>query len=112
MKQLGQDKSTELLQQPLDEKSETNGLLNKLAEDVVNPEPPMGLQFASISLDPKGNIITWKTGILDPGDVRDPGLLKLRRRKVGGYGEYLSIENQQYAANPLADLDPQFGYSF
>src|SRR6266481_291754 len=108
MKQLGQDKFAELLQQPRDEESETNGLLNKLAEDVVNPEPLMGLQFASISLDPNGNIITWNTGILDPGDVRDPGSFKLRRRKVGDYREYLSIENQQYAANALAELDPQF----
>jgi hypothetical protein len=112
MKQLGQNKFAEFLQQPFEEKSETNGLREKLTEAVVNTEPLMGLQFASISLDPKGNIITWRTGILDPGDVRDPGSFKVRRRKVGDYGEYLSIENQQYAANPLADLDPQFGYSF
>jgi len=35
---LGQDKSADLLQETLDEESEANELLNKLAEDIVNPE--------------------------------------------------------------------------
>ena len=46
---LGQDKSAELLQQTLDEESEANELLNKLAEDIVNPEalmePETGVGF-------------------------------------------------------------------
>src|SRR5213592_1739407 len=50
--------------------------------------------------------------ILHPGDVRDPESFKVRRGKVGGYREYLSVEDQQYAANALAELDPRFGYSF
>jgi len=49
--------------------------------------------------------------ILHPGDVRDPESFKVRRGKVGGYREYLSLEDQQYAANALAQLDPRFGYS-
>src|SRR5438876_536466 len=50
--------------------------------------------------------------ILHPGDVRDPESFKVRRGKVGGYREYLSAEDQQYAANALAERDPRFGYSF
>jgi len=50
--------------------------------------------------------------ILHPGDVRDPESFKVRRGKVGGFREYLSIEDQKYAASALAQLDPLFGYSF
>ena len=50
--------------------------------------------------------------ILHPGDVRDPESFKVRRGKVGGYQEYLSVEDLQYAANALAQLNPLFGYSF
>jgi ferritin-like metal-binding protein YciE len=44
---LGQDKSAELLQQTLDEESEANELLNKLAEDIVNPEALMEPELTS-----------------------------------------------------------------
>jgi len=50
--------------------------------------------------------------ILHPGDVRDPESFKVRRGKVGGYQEYLSAEDEEYAANVLRRLDPLFGYSF
>ena len=46
---LGQDKSADLLQQTLDEESEANELLNKLAEDIVNPEALMEPEMASSS---------------------------------------------------------------
>src|SRR5882724_2666177 len=48
--------------------------------------------------------------ILHPGDVRDPESFKVRRGKVGGYREYLSAEDQAFAANALAKLDTRFGY--
>ena len=54
----------------------------------------------------------FDSNILHPGDVRDPESFKVRRGKVGGYREYLSVEDQQYAANALAQLDPLFGYTF
>jgi hypothetical protein len=54
----------------------------------------------------------FDSNILHPGDVRDPESFKVRRGKVGGYREYLSVEDQQYAANELAQLDPRFGYAF
>jgi len=49
--------------------------------------------------------------ILHPGDVRDPESFKVRRGKVGGYREYLSAEDQKYAADALRELDPRFGYA-
>jgi len=48
--------------------------------------------------------------ILQPGDVRDPESFKVRRGKVGGYREYLSSDDQAYAADALTKLDPRFGY--
>jgi hypothetical protein len=48
--------------------------------------------------------------ILLPGDARDPESFKVRRGKVGGYREYLSADDQEYAAAVLIELDPQFGY--
>jgi hypothetical protein len=49
--------------------------------------------------------------ILLPGDVRDPESFKVRRGKVGGYREYLSMEDQEYALNVLRGLDARFGYN-
>jgi len=49
--------------------------------------------------------------ILHPGDVRDPESFKVRRGKVGGYREYLSAEDLDYAADALTQLDPRFGYA-
>jgi Sulfotransferase domain len=54
----------------------------------------------------------FDSNILHPGDVRDPESFKVRRGKVGGYREYLSVQDQEYAANELAKLDPRFGYTF
>jgi hypothetical protein len=48
--------------------------------------------------------------ILRPGDVRDPESFKVRRGKIGGYREYLSVEDQEYASNALRELDVRFGY--
>ena len=49
--------------------------------------------------------------ILRPGDVRDPESFKVRRGKVGGYRDYLSAEDQEYAAEALTELDVRFGYT-
>ena len=49
--------------------------------------------------------------ILRAGDVHDPESFKVRRGKVGGFREYLSAEDQQYAATALLELDARFGYN-
>ena len=53
----------------------------------------------------------FESKILRAGDVRDPESFKVRRGKVGGYREYLSLEDQQYAAAAVRELDPRFGYN-
>src|SRR5215475_885993 len=53
----------------------------------------------------------FDSNILHPGDVRDPESFKVRRGKVGGYCEYLSAEDQQFAADAMRELDRRFGYS-
>jgi Sulfotransferase domain len=53
----------------------------------------------------------FDSNILHPGDVRDPESFKVRRGKVGGYREYLSAEDQQFAEAALTDLDRRFGYT-
>jgi len=35
----------------------------------------------------------------------------VRRGKVGGYREYLSADDQEYAADALMQLDPRFEYN-
>jgi ferritin-like metal-binding protein YciE len=49
---LGKDKSAEVLQTTLDEESETNEILNKLAESVVNPEALMETELARTGSNP------------------------------------------------------------
>lgn len=53
----------------------------------------------------------FDSNILHPGDVRDPESFKVRRGKVGGYREYLSAEDQQFAAGAMTELNPRFGYT-
>jgi hypothetical protein len=53
----------------------------------------------------------FDSNILHPGDVRDPESFKVRRGKVGGYHEYLSAEDQQFAEAALTELDRRFGYT-
>jgi ferritin-like metal-binding protein YciE len=48
---LGQNDAAELLQTTLDEESQTNEILNKLAETVVNPEALMEIELASSGSD-------------------------------------------------------------
>jgi len=46
---LGKDRSADLLQKTLDEESEANEVLNKLAEDIVNPEALMEPELVGVS---------------------------------------------------------------
>lgn len=46
---LNQDEAASLLQATLDEESETNEILNRLAEGIVNPEALIGSQLADVN---------------------------------------------------------------
>lgn len=49
--------------------------------------------------------------ILQTRDKRDPEAANVRRGKVGGFTDYLSSDDQAYAATVMRELDPKFGYS-
>jgi hypothetical protein len=53
----------------------------------------------------------FESKILRAGDANDPESFKVRRGKVGGFRDYLSLEDQRYAADALRELDPRFGYN-
>ena len=53
----------------------------------------------------------FESKILRAGDVSDPESFKVRKGKVGGFREYLSLEDQQYAAESMRNLDARFGYN-
>lgn len=48
--------------------------------------------------------------ILRAGDTCDPESFKVRRGKIGGFEDYLSPNDQAYAAAALQKLDPRFDY--
>lgn len=52
----------------------------------------------------------FESKILRAGDIADPESFKVRRGKIGGFEDYLTAEDQTYAADALAKLDPRFGY--
>jgi hypothetical protein len=54
---------------------------------------------------------SFDSKILQPRDVHDPESFNVRRGKIGGYREYLSADDQQYAAGALMELHPRFGYN-
>jgi hypothetical protein len=54
---------------------------------------------------------SFDSKILQPRDMNDPESFNVRRGKVGGYREYLSSDDQEYAADALMQLDPRFGYN-
>jgi Sulfotransferase domain len=49
--------------------------------------------------------------ILRARDVADPESFKVRRGKVGGYSDYLSLQDREYDAAVMKTLDPRFGYA-
>ncbi len=49
--------------------------------------------------------------ILQTRDQSDPESANVRRGKVGGFTDYLSLEDQAFAAEAMRALDRRFGYS-
>lgn len=48
--------------------------------------------------------------ILQTRDKHDPESFNVRRGKIGGFTDYLSLDDQAYAAAAMRDLDPRFRY--
>jgi hypothetical protein len=88
-------------------------VLAAVGEQAVSQENlDAALQFCEFSnmkkLEAAGS---FDSKILQPGDMKDPESFNVRRGKVGGYREYLSVDDQEYAAAALMELDPRFGYN-
>jgi Sulfotransferase domain len=87
-------------------------LLSTLGE----AEPDMSIFHAALDFSQFDNMQkleaagAFDSKILRAGNVRDPESFKVRRGKIGGYREYLSAGDQQYAAEILATLDQRFDY--
>jgi hypothetical protein len=48
--------------------------------------------------------------ILQPGDMQDPESFNVRRGRIGGYADYLSASDIDYANEAMSALDQRFGY--
>lgn len=88
-------------------------LLAALGEPSPDPEAfQYALEFSDFSnmqrLEAAG---VFDSKILRSPDVQNPEAYKVRRGKVGGFRDYLSPEDQAYAAEALKDLDARFGYT-
>jgi glycosyltransferase involved in cell wall biosynthesis len=88
-------------------------LLATLGEDSPDPEAfKYALEFSDFAnmqrLEATG---VFDSKILRSRDVRNPESFKVRRGKVGGYRDYLSPEDQAFAADALKHLDARFGYT-
>jgi hypothetical protein len=88
-------------------------LLATLGETSPDPEAfRYALEFSDFAnmqrLEAAG---VFDSKILRSRDVANPEAFKVRRGKVGGYRDYLSIEDQAFAADALKRLDARFGYT-
>jgi hypothetical protein len=49
--------------------------------------------------------------ILQPRDIHDPESFNVRRGRIGGYADYLSTSDIEYANEAMSVLDHRFGYN-
>jgi hypothetical protein len=49
--------------------------------------------------------------ILQPRDLNDPESFNVRRGRIGGYADYLSASDIEYANEAMSTLDGRFGYN-
>lgn len=49
--------------------------------------------------------------ILQPRDMNDPESFNVRRGRIGGYADYLSARDIEYANEAMSALDQRFGYT-
>jgi hypothetical protein len=89
------------------------GLLHWLGEKPVEePALRQALTFSDFAhmqkLESAGG---FASKILRAGDAHDPESFKVRRGKIGGFADYLSADDQTFAAAVMQNLDPRFDYS-
>jgi hypothetical protein len=79
---------------------------------ISQPHLEVALQFSQFGNMKKMEAAgAFDSKILQTRDQKDPESFNVRRGKIGGYSDYLSAEDQAYAAEAMRALDPRFGYS-
>lgn len=79
---------------------------------ISQPHLEAALQFSQFGNMKKMEAAgAFDSKILQTRDEKDPESFNVRRGKIGGYSDYLSADDQAYAAEAMRALDPQFGYS-
>ena len=88
-------------------------LLSTLGDTSPDPEAfKHALEFSDFANMQRLEVAgVFDSKILRSRDVQNPESFKVRRGKVGGYREYLSPEDQAFAADALKHLDARFGYT-
>jgi hypothetical protein len=54
---------------------------------------------------------SFESKILQPRDMNDPESFNVRRGRIGGYADYLSSSDIEYANEAMSALDHRFGYN-
>ena len=88
-------------------------ILAKLGEASPDPEAfKYALEYSDFANMQRLEVAgVFDSKILRSRDVQNPESFKVRRGKVGGYRDYLSPEDQAFAADALKHLDARFGYT-
>ena len=88
-------------------------ILATLGETSPDPEAlAHALEFSDFSNMQRLEVAgVFDSKILRSRDLQNPESFKVRRGKVGGYRDYLSVEDQAFAADALKHLDARFGYT-
>jgi hypothetical protein len=55
--------------------------------------------------------LAFDSKILQPRDMQDPESFNVRRGRIGGYADYLSASDIEYANEAISALDRRFGYN-
>ena len=86
--------------------------LAAIGEDEISPEHfAAALEFTQFGNMKKLEAAdAFDSKILQTRDKRDPESANVRRGKVGGFTDYLSPEDQVFAAGEMRALDSRFGY--
>jgi Sulfotransferase domain len=79
---------------------------------ISQPHLEAALQFSQFGNMKKMEAAgAFDSKILQTRDQQDPESFNVRRGKIGGYSDYLSAEDQAYAAEAMRALDARFSYS-
>jgi hypothetical protein len=94
-------------------------LLKFLVIDIKEQQTNEAIYYASFenmkTLEKKGDIPRYRSSglkVFATGDINNPESYHVRKGKVGGYKDYLSLsEIEKYEARIAQELDPWYGYT-